>query len=103
MTLQCHMEELEDNITAKNTVVYPHVAHINSLLHNALLSCKAAMSTESSSDMVQLKGDSIAANKNWSISGVSRIQHREEERPSVLVGMIKNKAKYYILVMQTCE
>ena len=57
------MKTLEDTITAENTAVHPYLSHINSLLHNAVLTCKAAMSLDSS-DVVGFKGDNIAANKN---------------------------------------
>ena len=70
------MKELEDTVTAENTAVHPYLAHINSLLHNAVLTCKATMSTESSPDVVQFNSDKIAANKKlehqWSFQKTTK-------------------------------
>ena len=60
--LRAHSIWLQSN-DIENTAVHPYLSHINSLLHNAVLTYKAAMSLDYS-DVVGFKGDNIAANKN---------------------------------------
>ena len=76
------MRTLEDTITAENTAVHPYLAHINSPLHNAALTCKAAMSLDSS-DVVGFKGDNIAANKNldhqWTFKKTTKTRGRKRK------------------------
>ena len=81
-TFHSHMRTLEDTITAENTAVHPYLAHTNSLMHNAVLTCKAAMSLDSS-DVVGFKGDNIAANKNldhqWTFKKTTKTPGRKRK------------------------
>ncbi len=55
-----YLKELEQTVTRENTLVHPFLPHINSLLHNAVLTCRAA-----STDINQtaFKGEKIAPGK----------------------------------------
>ena len=94
------MRTLEDTITAENTAVHPYLARINSLLHNAVLTCKAAMSLDSS-DVVGFKGVNIAANKNLDHQWTFKRQQRHQggrERSCLLVSVyISNKPVTQVL------
>ena len=48
MTFQSYMKELEMSITLENTPVHSFLPHINSLLHNAELTCTDTMPSETS-------------------------------------------------------
>lgn len=56
------MKELERTVTLENASVHTFLPHINSLLHNAVLTCTAAMSTDTS-HTEQFKSEKIASNK----------------------------------------
>ena len=43
-TFSCLIHELQSTVTSENTAVFPFLKHVNSLLHNAVLTCKAASS-----------------------------------------------------------
>ena len=48
-------------VTLDNTSVHSFLPHINSLLHNAVLTCTSAMSTDT--HVEQFKSEKIAPNK----------------------------------------
>ncbi len=59
-TFRTHMEELEKIITLSNKSVHPVLPHVNSLLHSAILACKA--STVETRE--EFEKENIAPNKN---------------------------------------
>ena len=59
-TFQLYLKQLEETVTMENTFVHSFLPHINSLLHSAVLTCKAA----SSSNPTEFQGENIAPNKN---------------------------------------
>ena len=53
------MEELEKTITFNNKYVHPVLPHINSLLHSAILACKAS----TVENIVEFEKENIAPNQ----------------------------------------
>ena len=50
-----YIKELEKTVTLENTPVHYFLHHINSLLHIVVLTCTAAMSSETSYKALQVK------------------------------------------------
>ena len=63
MVFCSHLKDLNDMVSAENTCIHPFLPHINSLLNNAILTCKAAVLPNTSIDVVSFVSDKIAANK----------------------------------------
>ena len=51
-------------MTMENTFVHSFLPHINSLLHSAVLTCKAASSSNSMVPSTEFQGENIAPYKN---------------------------------------
>ena len=64
-TFQSYLEQLKETVTMENTFVHSFLPHINSLLHSAVLACKAASSSNSTVPSTEFQGElKIAPNKN---------------------------------------
>ena len=63
-TFQSYLEQLKETVTMENTFVHSFLPHINSLLHSAVLTCKAASSSNSMVPSTEFQGEKIAPNKN---------------------------------------
>ncbi len=61
---QSYMKELERTVVLENATIHAVLPHINSLLHNAVLTCTAAMSVDTSC-AEQFKSEKIAPNQKW--------------------------------------
>ena len=58
------MKELQSVVTPENTAVLPFLKHVNSLLHNAILTCKAALSqNECATESFKNEAENIAPGK----------------------------------------
>ena len=60
------MRELQEQVTLQNTAVLPYLKHINALLQQAVITCKAAQKTEppSSKQVLPIK-EAIPPGKNF--------------------------------------
>ena len=75
------MKELENAVTLENTPIHAVLPHINSLLHNAVLTCTAAVSSDTS--CTQFKSDKIASNKKmehqWRFQSTTKAPGRKKK------------------------
>ena len=62
-TFRSYMDQLEKAVTIENSAVHSYLPHINSLLHNAVLTCAAVESTDST-PAESFNSEPIASNKN---------------------------------------
>ena len=81
-TFQTYMKELERMVTLENNSVHAFLPHINSLLHNAVLTCTAAVSTELPCTE-QFKNDVIPSNKKmehqWQFQKTTKAPGRKKK------------------------
>ena len=66
-TFQTHVKTLQDidtNHTIENTGVHSVLPHVNSLLHSAILACKAASLSSTVFHSNEFEGENITAGKN---------------------------------------
>lgn len=63
-TFQTHVKTLQDIVTIENTGVHSVLPHVNSLLHSAILACKAASLSSTVFHSNEFEGENIAAGKN---------------------------------------
>ena len=63
-TFQLYLKQLEETVIMENTFVHSFLPHINSLLHSAVLTCKAASSSNSMVPSTEFQGENIAPYKS---------------------------------------
>ena len=86
-TFQLYLKQLEETVTMENTFVHSFLPHINSLLHSAVLTCKAASSSNSMVPSTEFQGENIAPNKIWNISGdLNKLGKHLEEKKGMYYG-----------------
>ena len=78
MTFQSYIKELEKTVTLENTPVHYFLHHINSLLHNVVLTSTAVMSSETSCTE-QFTSEKKAPNK--------KVAHQRRGIPDIKQGI----------------
>ena len=63
-TFQTHVKTLQHIVTIENTGVHSVLPHVNSLLHSAILACKAASLSSTVFHSNESESENIAAGKN---------------------------------------
>ena len=82
-TFQSCVKSLEEIITIENTSIHSVLPHINSLLHNAVLSCRAAMSSVTcEAPPKPFEGEMLPPNKSlehqWRFKATSKAPGRKK-------------------------
>ena len=64
-TFSKYIKELEETVTHGNKVIHPYLPHINSFLHNAVLTCRAALESQhaANEDLPNFEGEAIPPGK----------------------------------------
>ena len=82
-TFHSFLKELEATVTYENTAIYPYLTHINSLLHNAVLTCRAAATECHCQAKIESEKEFVAPGKKmehqWRFKQTSRTPGRKKK------------------------
>lgn len=77
------MDELQSALQATNTAVFPFLQHINSLLYNAVLTCRATVQTTSQAIAFKTQSEPIAPGKKaehqWRYRATTKVAGRKRK------------------------